>query len=125
MREIKFRGKRIDTGEWFYGSLLDYGDTLVIVDRDGLYHIVDPETVGSYVGVKDHKGNEIYEGDCISFSVDPKHKSDPGYVWGVVDWCPYSLTWQIEWNDKIDGTFASVSIADTIENERKIGRAHV
>lgn len=74
MREIKFRGKRLDNGEWIYGSLLvshfkdDKKERYFITQFSGNYtfeHEVDPNTVGQFTGLRDKNGRDIWEGDIF------------------------------------------------------------
>ena len=74
MREIIFRGKRADNGEWVYGSLITERNmfdgnlmTMHIQDIEEPYddNLIDDETVGQFTGLTDKNGVKVFEEDIV------------------------------------------------------------
>lgn len=85
LRNIKFKAKRLDNGEWVEGDLIhstsyvgisypsdEFSDVPVV-------HRVDSSTVCQFTGLKDEEGKEIFEGDLLA------EKSFPMYEVGYID----------------------------------------
>ena len=71
MREILFRGKRVDNGEWVEGLLARYNPKFPsanILDEFEILTPVKTKTIGQYTGLKDKNGKKIFEGDIVKTS---------------------------------------------------------
>ena len=100
MREFIFCGKRLDNGEWVYGSLSteyqqECGCVMISPTSDTCYK-VDPETVGQFTGLVDKNGKKVFEDDVvvICYETDGEDFSETKRVhFNEQECCWYPMRW--------------------------------
>ncbi len=106
MREIRFRGKRVDNGEWVFGWVSFQHNRAFIHSDDMPYDNaveVDPATVGQFTGLKDKSGREIYEGDIVEVNytvkyIDPDKQDEEHAAITRVYWNDFRASFALEFH---------------------------
>ena len=143
MREILFKAKRIDNGEWIEGSLIDLDiDSgycyivqpykkasilpiiFLITDR---MKLVDPETLCQFTGLCDKNGKKIWENDILMAHLDESYPEDVTYEtveWGVAGWVGHEAnSIDRQYLDEFDTKYYEV-VGNTFDNPELLQEEH-
>lgn len=130
MRDVLYKAKRSDNGEWVEGSLIARPNSQrrFIVDNNNETALrgcttgcsdkfdwqaveVDPNTICQYTGLTDKNGNKIWENDVLHLKTIPKVRQQTEFL-TTVDWDAYCAGFLIE-DDKEGGAVGLDAIAES------------
>lgn len=119
MREILFKGKRIDNGKWVEGYYTEYnGKTFIGINisiYSDIFEVfctplirwfeVAPETLCQFTGLYDKCGNKIWENDILMANLDESYPEDVTYItvkWNFAGFVAYEAGTDGEYLDEFD-----------------------
>lgn len=110
MKEILYRGKRVDNGEWTEGYFFKSWNKVFLLwgmtgDCPNMEEVI-PETVGQFTGLTDKNGKKIFEGDIVESpngtqgfiewqNAECAFLVNIGDDWQTMDDCPYEVVGNI------------------------------
>ena len=117
MKEILFKGKRVDNGEWTEGYFFKSWDKVFLLwgmtgDCPNMEEVV-PETIGQFTGLCDKNGKKIFEGDIVE---------SPNGTQGFIEWqnaeCAFLVNIGDDWQTMDDCPYEVIgNIYDNKEEE--------
>lgn len=135
MREILFKAKRIDNGEWvegYYQKKYDFlGKRHLILHANGCVRWecveIDPETLCQFTGLCDKNDKRIWENDILMAHLDESYPEDVTYEtveWNVAGWVGHETgSTDREYLDKFDLEHFEV-VGNIFDNKELLQEEH-
>lgn len=111
MREILFRGKRVDNDEWVEGYYVasmplnakKVNRHLIIENtRKGTTFLINPDTLGQFIGMFDKNGRKIFEGDILKVEYSDEKGDYCESQCIIKDMTDYMALWKLDTSHTIE-----------------------
>lgn len=116
MREILFRGERIDNGNWVEGMLFYYYDSFyeeyrlrIQNPKTKVNFEIDPKTICQYTGLVDRHNKKIFDGDIVRETITSYYQPV-----GKIYYDAENCQWRIEYVNNIV-SFSSIGSGRSYE----------